>query len=154
MKLTVLDMPAATLDEQPAPLERALLRETQFGTGADAAPSAPTTTCSTPAAGRARSSLRGLRDKAAGQLGTSGSGNHFVEFGVLDARPADDLGLDGRPYLALLLALGLARPGRADRGALHARLARELHPELPPELSLPGLARPRLRAGPGVLGAR
>ena len=29
--------------------------------------------------------LRSLKDKAARQLGTSGSGNHFVELGELDA---------------------------------------------------------------------
>src|SRR5262249_22547745 len=34
MKLTVLDLPAGTLDDDPGRLERALLRETQFGTGA------------------------------------------------------------------------------------------------------------------------
>ena len=33
-------------------LERALVRETQFGTGAKLLPAAPTTTCSTPSGGR------------------------------------------------------------------------------------------------------
>ena len=47
--------------------------------------------------------LRGLRDKAAGQLGTSGSGNHFVEFGVVEISEKDDtLGTEPGRYLGLL----------------------------------------------------
>lgn len=47
--------------------------------------------------------LRNLQTKAAAQLGTSGSGNHFVEFGRLEIKEKDDLlGLDAGTYLALL----------------------------------------------------
>jgi tRNA-splicing ligase RtcB len=47
--------------------------------------------------------LRGLRDKAAGQLGSSGSGNHFVEFGVVDIPFIDnELGVSPGKYLGLL----------------------------------------------------
>ena len=60
---------------------------------------------------------------------------------------------DSRPgaYLALLSHSGSRGPGAmiADH---YTKLARALHPELPKELSLPGLARARLRAGAGVLG--
>ena len=45
---------------------------------------------------------RPLKDKAWAQLGTSGSGNHFVEFGDADRWTDDDLGLEAGTYLALL----------------------------------------------------
>ena len=42
-------------------------------------------------------------EKARGQLGTSGSGNHFVEFGAFRLAAADaQLGLEAGEYLALL----------------------------------------------------
>ncbi|MBN2610529.1 MAG: RtcB family protein [Bacteroidales bacterium] len=46
--------------------------------------------------------LKGLKDKAYEQLGTSGSGNHFVEFGMLDLPEGNDFNLDGGSYMALL----------------------------------------------------
>ena len=113
MKLTVLDLPVAMLDDQPSSAGARAAARDAVRHGQDAAASGPITTCSTPAAGRARSCVRSLRDKAAGQLGTSGSGNHFVEFGRLDLA-ADDLGLDGRLLPRRALALGLAR-ARARR---------------------------------------
>ena len=45
--------------------------------------------------------LRRLRDKAAEQIGTSGSGNHFAEFGRFTLT-APEGGLDAGSYLALL----------------------------------------------------
>ena len=77
--------------------------------------------------------MRNLRERATGQLGTSGSGNHFVEFGRLDLA-ADDLGLAAGSYLALLSHSGSRGPGAliADH---YTKVARALHPELPQELS-------------------
>jgi tRNA-splicing ligase RtcB len=47
--------------------------------------------------------LRGLRDKAASQLGTSGSGNHFVEFGIVEINEHDEkLNLPAGKYVGLL----------------------------------------------------
>ncbi len=47
--------------------------------------------------------LKGLQDKAWRQLGSSGSGNHFVEFGVVDIKEQDDvLGLPVGEYMGLL----------------------------------------------------
>jgi tRNA-splicing ligase RtcB len=47
--------------------------------------------------------LKGLQQKAAVQLGSSGSGNHFVEFGIVDI-PEDDIdtGLKAGRYIGLL----------------------------------------------------
>jgi len=47
--------------------------------------------------------LKGLQDRAEKQLGTSGSGNHFVEFGVVELKERDDvLGIEAGTYLGLL----------------------------------------------------
>ena len=46
--------------------------------------------------------LSRLQGKAARQLGSSGSGNHFVEFGSLELDEQNALGLDAGRYVALL----------------------------------------------------
>jgi tRNA-splicing ligase RtcB len=131
MKLTVLDLGVATLEDDPGRLERALLRETQFGTGASLARPADH-----PVLDAARWSttplLRSLRERAARQLGTSGSGNHFVEFGELEV-PAADLGLAAVRYLALLSHSGSRGPG-AMVAAHYTKVAKAERPELPREL--------------------
>lgn len=51
--------------------------------------------------------LRHLKDKAWSQLGTSGGGNHFVEFGVIEFAEADAvLGVPKGRYVALLTHSG------------------------------------------------
>lgn len=104
VKMTVLDIPPSELDHDAGRdrLAKAIEQETRFGVGA--------------AFGRKgdRTPLRehdvmdedwGVskitqhnKDKAWSQLGTSGSGNHFVEFGVLTvAEPGDNLFADTAP---------------------------------------------------------
>ncbi|WP_160714099.1 RtcB family protein [Chitinophaga solisilvae] len=46
--------------------------------------------------------LRKLQGKAARQLGSSGSGNHFVEFGLITLKEDNALQLPAKEYLALL----------------------------------------------------
>ena len=47
--------------------------------------------------------LKGMRGKAIAQLGTSGSGNHFVEFGIINIEEWDlELGIVPGNYLGLL----------------------------------------------------
>lgn len=46
--------------------------------------------------------LKSLRGKAVRQLGSSGSGNHFVEFGFITLQEDNDLQLPPKKYLALL----------------------------------------------------
>lgn len=58
-----------------------------------------------------------LKDKAATQLGSSGGGNHFVEFGVVELSDLDnELGLEPGKYLALL-----SHSGSRGLGATIAR---------------------------------
>jgi tRNA-splicing ligase RtcB len=74
-----------------------------------------------------------LRDLAWTQLGTSGSGNHFVEFGLLElARPV--AGVAPGTYLSLLSHSGSRGTG-ATVASHYSKLAKELHPDLPKELS-------------------
>jgi len=46
--------------------------------------------------------LKKLHGKAVRQLGSSGSGNHFVEFGVIALKEGNDLGLPAKSYAAIL----------------------------------------------------
>ena len=116
MKLSVLDLDPAALDDG-AHLEQALLKQTQFGTGAklrkraDHAAMEDERWALTPLAARLRDQRRGTSS------GRAGRGNHFVEFGVLTL-PEPDLGLARGPLRRAAVALGQPRGGRADRRAL------------------------------------
>jgi tRNA-splicing ligase RtcB len=130
MKLSVYDVPAADLKRLNDQLVRTLQRETLFGTGqAFKKPHQHDVLDEdwdvTPVTQR-------LFPKAREQLGTSGSGNHFVEFGVFTIdRP--EMGLQPGEYLALLSHSG-SRGAGAQVADFYSRLAMAKHPELPPEL--------------------
>ena len=76
--------------------------------------------------------LKRLQGKAAKQLGSSGSGNHFVEFGILTL-DQPDLDLPAGQYLALLSHSGSRGTG-AQVAGYYSRLAMDQHPELPQSL--------------------
>jgi len=57
--------------------------------------------------------LKPLRGKAVRQLGTSGNGNHFVEFGEIELLPGNSLGLPAKRYMALLTHSGSRGLGSA-----------------------------------------
>ena len=131
MRLSVYDIPSDQLERWRDRLIAALRRETVFGAGGtfrqpNEHPVLDEDWSITPLTRRLR------EEKARGQLGTSGSGNHFVEFGVLTLDQAD-LGIDPGAYLALL-----SHSGSRGCGAMiaehYSRLAMNLRPELPPEL--------------------
>jgi tRNA-splicing ligase RtcB len=130
MKMTVLDLPASALATAQADLTRAIERETRFGVGAEFSrrrdhPVMDTDWTVTAVTQR-------LKDKAWAQLGTSGSGNHFVEFGAL--RLYEAVGdLQPGEYLALLSHSGSRGTGAAV-AQHYSKLARDRHPELPQEL--------------------
>ena len=131
MKMTVLDLPVATLDQDQARLQHAIERETRFGTGATFRSRREHDVMDldwsvTPLTSK-------LKDRAWSQLGTSGSGNHFVEFGELTVLD-DAVGLARGNYLALLSHSGSRGTG-AQIAQHYSQLARKMHPELPQELS-------------------
>jgi tRNA-splicing ligase RtcB len=130
MKLSVFEVPGDALERLREQLVGILQRETLFGAGAgfrkpEEHPVLEADWAATPVTEK-------LFPKARAQLGTSGSGNHFVEWGILTLdRP--DLGLPAGQYLALLSHSG-SRGAGAQVANHYSRLAMELHPELPPEL--------------------
>ncbi|WP_084050607.1 RtcB family protein [Deinococcus hopiensis] len=79
---------------------------------------------------REQSILRHLYDKAAEQIGTSGSGNHFVEFGTFSLGQAD-LDLEAGEYLAVLSHSG-SRGFGAQVANHYTKTAQDLHPNLDP----------------------
>src|SRR3954462_7191093 len=130
MKLSVYDVPADQMQRLNDQLVRALNRETVFGTGGEHRKPLQHDVLDedwsvTPVTKR-------VFDKARAQLGTSGSGNHFAEFGVLTVEKAD-LGLQPGKSLALFSHSG-SRGSGATVADFYSRLAMDLHPELPPEL--------------------
>ncbi len=69
--------------------------------------------------------LRTLRDKAVSQLGSSGGGNHFVEFGIVTIPVKDEvLGLEAGNYLGLLSHSGSRAVG-ANVANHYTKLAKE-----------------------------
>lgn len=128
MKMTVLDLPLGMLrhDRGTDRLKKAISAETRFGVGASFKkrrnhPVLDRNWSVSPV-------TRKARDKAWSQLGTSGSGNHFVEFGELTLREPLK-GLNTGTYLALLSHSGSRGTG-AMVASHYSRLAMSLRPGL------------------------
>src|SRR5215218_868924 len=69
--------------------------------------------------------LKSLKDTAAAQLGSSGSGNHFVEFGIIEIKKRDEiLGIDPGKYVGLLSHSGSRAVG-ANVANHFTRIAKE-----------------------------
>jgi tRNA-splicing ligase RtcB len=99
MKMSVLDLPLTALTDEKRRLTRALERETQFGVGA--AFRKPRQHGVMDEDWSVTAVTAKMKDRAWSQLGTSGSGNHFVEFGELIVTDAG-VGLQPGRYVALL----------------------------------------------------
>jgi tRNA-splicing ligase RtcB len=101
MCLSIFDLPAETVDTEKDMLKKLLVDNTNFGMGGTTKKYFDSSLFDSPA-WKETKVIRSLRDKAYAQLGTSGTGNHFVEWGELSL--ANDT-LDGVPagnYLGLL----------------------------------------------------
>jgi tRNA-splicing ligase RtcB (3'-phosphate/5'-hydroxy nucleic acid ligase) len=133
MKLTVYDRKANTLAGQRDRLANIIESETRFGMGCEFKQRRDHDVMDedwsvSPVTER-------LRDKAWKQLGTSGSGNHFVEFGsfAVDAEQAHVLKLEAGEYLALLSHSGSRGTG-AQVCEYYSHRAMNRHDGLPKEL--------------------
>ena len=116
-------------------LRTALRRETRFGIGARFEPGARRNHAVLDDPDWAATGLlRQLKDKAHAQLGTSGTGNHFVDAGRLDvgAEGAGALGVGAGTYFAILTHSGSRGVG-ATLADQYSKRAREATP-LPKEL--------------------
>ncbi|MCK6509151.1 RtcB family protein [Myxococcota bacterium] len=134
MKLTVLDLPASVIEGEKDRLSKVLEEETRFGMGASFR--IPHDHAVLEADWGVTEVTRRLKDKARKQLGSSGSGNHFVEFGTFTIEPTQQenvLSLAPGVYLALLSHSG-SRGAGAAVAAHYSKMAMDLHPELPKEL--------------------
>ena len=129
MRLSVYEVSPYLLGQKKGLFENALWEQTSFGMGAQwqGKQRADHAVLDDPAWNATRL-LQSLQENAARQLGTSGTGNHFVEWGAfrLD-EPL--LGLKPGEYLALLSHSGSRSVGFkvADR---YSKLAMEKHPNL------------------------
>jgi tRNA-splicing ligase RtcB (3'-phosphate/5'-hydroxy nucleic acid ligase) len=83
MKMTVLDLPLRDLEHKQDRLARAIERETRFGVGASFKDRREHEVMDADWSVSPITSRN--KDRAWSQLGTSGSGNHFVEFGLFTA---------------------------------------------------------------------
>jgi len=129
MKLSVLDAPVETLTERREHFRNALERGTRFGVGCEHRP--PQSHEVMDADWSVTRITRERKDTAWKQLGTSGSGNHFVEFGVLSLAARDvELGLDAGQYVALLSHSGSRGAGAAVCSTYSAIAQAQLPQEL------------------------
>ncbi|MFZ5879689.1 MAG: RtcB family protein [Chloroflexota bacterium] len=129
MRISIYEVSPHLLGQKKSVFEDALWEQTAFGMGAkwtgrmkaDHAVLDDDSWYATP-------QLRMLKDTAMNQLGTSGTGNHFVEWGAFRLHEAA-LGLEPGEYLALLSHSGSRGVGAkiADR---YSRLAMDKHAEL------------------------
>jgi tRNA-splicing ligase RtcB len=126
MMMTVYDVPSQAITADHALYRETIERCTRFGVGAE---------------WRERKEhpvmeddwnlsavTREVKEKAHRQLGTSGSGNHFVEIVELTVGTAE-LGVPPGTYVALLSHSG-SRGAGAAVAAHYTRVARRRHPEL------------------------
>jgi tRNA-splicing ligase RtcB len=112
MKLSVLDQPAASLTTDFNRYKEALLGGTRFGVGVEHHPVQSHDVMDRD--WNVTRITRERKDTAWKQLGTSGSGNHFVEFGELSLAQDDkQLGLKAGDYVALLSHSGSRGAGAA-----------------------------------------
>lgn len=130
MKLTVYDRNANIIPGQRDRLANIIESETRFGIGASFKARRDHEVMD--ADWTVSPVTRRLRDKAWSQLGTSGSGNHFVEFGAFTVTD-DALGVPPGEYLALLSHSGSRGTG-AQVCDTYSKRAMARRGELPKEL--------------------
>jgi tRNA-splicing ligase RtcB (3'-phosphate/5'-hydroxy nucleic acid ligase) len=130
MMLTVYDKPPQVLKDDPHRFKNILEKQTRFGIGVEWKPRRDHPVMDenwniTPV-------TAGLKDLAHRQLGTSGSGNHFVEFGELILREPFR-GFAPGSYLAVLSHSGSRGPGSkvADH---YSKWAMSKRADLPKEM--------------------
>jgi tRNA-splicing ligase RtcB (3'-phosphate/5'-hydroxy nucleic acid ligase) len=129
MKMTVLDLPPSLLESDRVRFTDAINSGTLFGVGAAYRkkrqhPVMDLDWTVSPVTAE-------NKDLAWGQLGTSGSGNHFVEFGILTIERSET-GLGPGTYCALLSHSGSRGTG-SKVASCYSKTAMQKHRELPRE---------------------
>ena len=130
MMMTIFDLPPEKLKAEADRYRHILEDNTRFGIGSEWKPRRDHPVMDdnwnmTPVVAR-------LKDLAHGQLGTSGSGNHFAEFGEIEITQPIKGVAPGR-YLAVMSHSGSRGPG--NKIASHySKWAMSRHPEMPKHL--------------------
>jgi len=144
MKLSVLSIPFDDYETHKQSFRQAIETKTKFGVGEK---------FSHPGQHRVMDSdwnisplVKSLKDLAHKQLGTSGSGNHFAEFGKL-ILTREEIGLKPGEYIAFLTHSGSRGTG-AQIADHYSTLAKRLHPELGKPLN--NLAWLDMKKGDGI----
>jgi tRNA-splicing ligase RtcB len=130
MKMSVLDWAPSELSRKRERLIEAIEKETRFGVGANFKSRRHHEVLDEDWSVSPITSQN--KEKAWSQLGTSGSGNHFVEFGTFTIGAAG-AGLPPGEYLALLSHSGSRGTGAAVCD-YYSKLALKKHPDLHSEL--------------------
>lgn len=127
MALSITDIPVDFFLENQAKFKRELIAQTKFGAGnsfrgKEMAEHAVLES----EVFREIKTVAALKDKAAAQLGTSGGGNHFAEWGIMEFTAHDEaMGIAKGKYLAFLTHSGSRGLGATIAGH-YTRLAKEL----------------------------
>src|SRR5262245_19785873 len=101
VKVTVFDLPADKLRTDEDRLGKILERETRFGVGGNWRQGEKPDHDVMDEDWSVTPLTRGLKDLAWSQLGTSGSGNHFVEFGEIEFTD-NPVGVPAGRYVAVV----------------------------------------------------
>jgi tRNA-splicing ligase RtcB len=112
MALTIIDETEAFIKRYDYKVKQALTNFTHFGMEGGLDVKQEHEVLDSPVFGQIPF-LKLLRGKAVRQLGTSGSGNHFVEFGAVELAENNTLGLPAKKYAALLSHSGSRGLGAA-----------------------------------------
>jgi len=129
MRLSIYEVSPILIGQKKGLFEESLWNETSFGMGAKWTGSKKAQhEVLDDEAWLATRQLRILKDTAMNQLGTSGTGNHFVEWGSFRLHE-ETFGLKPGEYLALLSHSGSRGVG-AKIANRYSKLAMEKHPDL------------------------
>jgi len=101
MALSILDLPGSYIEHHAYELKKALYDQTHFGNEGGLETTQEHEVLDDPAFNET-DLLRRLHGKCVRQLGSSGSGNHFVEFGIAVLEGDNNLKLPAGSYAALL----------------------------------------------------
>lgn len=131
MALTIYDEPVSIIKGQHKRLKNILDDNTRFGAGNGFDKVLDHEVLARPEF-KDIEILRKLYDRAANQIGSSGSGNHFVEFGIVKITdPQNEFNLPLGEYMGILSHSGSRGLG-ANVASHYTKLAKELNP-LPDE---------------------
>ena len=127
MALSIFDLPSSYIETNREELKKIVLKTTRFGAGNGFLKHERFDhEVLENSLFQENDLVKSLKDKAWTQLGSSGGGNHFVEFGVMEFKENDvELGIPKGNYLALLTHSGSRGLGATIAGK-YTKIAMEI----------------------------